>query len=82
MRYSGLFTVKEELEEISFRYSDPDAYFDMKRRVDAILQEQKPVVLEVVRILENLLKADLYLQMRVGKIDVHMSHKAGLHALP
>mmetsp|Transcript_934 Transcript_934/g.2883 ORF Transcript_934/g.2883 Transcript_934/m.2883 type:complete len:802 (+) Transcript_934:372-2777(+) len=79
-RLLGLFTVKEELEERSFRYSDPDSYFDLKRRMDTVLQEQGPVVREAQRALETTLSTDLYLQMRVSKIEVYTSKK-GLYSM-
>ena len=46
-RLLGLYSIKEELEALSFMYSDPDAYAAVQRRLDALAKQQGDVVLSV-----------------------------------
>jgi (p)ppGpp synthase/HD superfamily hydrolase len=46
-RLLGLYSVKEELEALSFKYSEPEAYALMQRRLDVLAREQEDVVLKV-----------------------------------
>ncbi len=49
-RLLGLYSIKEELEVLSFKYSDPEAYALMQRRLDALAREQEDVILKVLHI--------------------------------
>ena len=46
-RLLGLYSIKEELEALSFQYSDPEAYAAVQRRLDALAKQQGDVVLSV-----------------------------------
>ena len=46
-RLLGLYSIKEELEALSFMYSDPEAYAAVQRRLDALAKLQGDVVLSV-----------------------------------
>ena len=46
-RLLGLYSIKEELEALSFRYSNPDEYALVQRRLDALAKDQEDVVLKV-----------------------------------
>lgn len=46
-RLLGLYSVKEELEELGFSYSKPDEYVMLRRRLDQLTSEQEPVILKV-----------------------------------
>ena len=46
-RLLGLYSIKEELEALSFMYSDPEAYAAMQWRLDALAKLQGDVVLSV-----------------------------------
>ena len=46
-RLLGLYSIKEELEALSFMYSDPEAYATVQRRLDALAKQQGDVVLSV-----------------------------------
>ena len=46
-RLLGLYSIKEELEALSFMYSDPEAYAAVQRRLDALAKQQGDVVLSV-----------------------------------
>eukprot|EP00951_Prasinocladus_malaysianus_P029646 scaffold274899_cov46-Prasinocladus_malaysianus.AAC.1 len=72
----GLYAVKEELEETSFRYSDPEAYSSLKRRVDAIKAEQEPAIQQARQALSDILNEDVYLKMRVDRIQVVPAYKS------
>lgn len=46
-RLLGLYGIKEELEELGFRYSKPDEYAILRRHLDHLSQEHEPVVQQV-----------------------------------
>ena len=47
-RLLGLYSIKEELEELSFKYSNPEAYSQMVKRMEVLSKTQSDVV-EAVR---------------------------------
>ena len=47
-RLLGLYSIKEELEELAFRYSRPDEYLELRRRLDQLAAEHEGVVLQVL----------------------------------
>ena len=46
-RLLGLYSIKQELEELSFMYSQPKAYAAMRSHLDEVAKQQEPVVIEV-----------------------------------
>lgn len=46
-RLLGLYSIKEELEALSFMYSDPEGYARVQRRLDVLAKMQGDVVLAV-----------------------------------
>ena len=46
-RLLGLYSIKEELEALSFMYSDPEGYAAVQRRLDVLAKTQGDVVLAV-----------------------------------
>ena len=46
-RLLGLYSIKEELEALSFMYSDPEGYAVVQRRLDVLAKTQGDVVLKV-----------------------------------
>ena len=46
-RLLGLYSIKEELEALSFMYSDPEGYAVVQRRLDVLAKMQGDVVLAV-----------------------------------
>lgn len=46
-RLLGLYSIKEELEALSFMYSDPESYAVVQRRLDVLAKMQGDVVLAV-----------------------------------
>ena len=46
-RLLGLYSIKEELEALSFLYSDPESYAVVQRRLDVLAKMQGDVVLAV-----------------------------------
>ncbi|PRW20358.1 GTP diphosphokinase chloroplastic isoform X1 isoform A [Chlorella sorokiniana] len=75
-RLLGLYAIKEELEELSFKYAHPREYDAMKREVARLWQAQAPVVEAAQRELQEKLESDPYLRSRVGAIRVEASRKA------
>ncbi len=41
-RLLGLYSVKEELEELAFGYSKPEEYARLRQRLDSLAEEQEP----------------------------------------
>ena len=54
-RLLGLYSIKEELEELAFSYSKPEEYAMLRRRLDNLAKEQQPVVLQVIYVIWALL---------------------------
>lgn len=52
----GLYQIKGELEDISFRILDPEAYYDIKRRIAQKLPERESVIKEVISVLQKRLE--------------------------
>ena len=46
-RLLGLYSIKEELEALAFRYSEPEAHALVQRRMDSLSKQQGAVVLKV-----------------------------------
>ena len=46
-RLLGLYGIKEELEELGFRYSKPHEYARLKRHLNQLADEYEPVVQKV-----------------------------------
>ena len=46
-RLLGLYSIKQELEELSFMYSQPQAYAATRSHLDEVARQQEPVVIEV-----------------------------------
>ena len=46
-RMLGLYSFKQELEELSFRYLQPEVYKNMIKRLAILKKEQQPVVSQV-----------------------------------
>ena len=54
----GIYQVKRELEDLSFRILDPEMFYDIKRRVRKKLPEREAIIKEAMDILEQRLKED------------------------
>ena len=54
----GIYQVKRELEDLSFRILDPEMYYDIKRRVRKKLPEREMIIKEAMDILSNKLKEE------------------------
>ena len=75
-RLLGLYSLKEELEALAFRYSDPDAHAEVQRRLDSLARAQGPVVLQAQQALQAKLNGDAYLQSRMARVTVEAHQKA------
>ncbi|CAL5224551.1 g7251 [Coccomyxa viridis] len=74
-RLLGLYSIKEELEALSFMYSDPEGYAAVQRRLDVLAKMQGDVVLAAQKALEEKLEGDAFLQGRVEKVTVGAHQK-------
>ena len=69
-RLLGLYSVKEELEELGFRYADPAAHASTRALLDAVASAAAPGLALARRALEQALRGDPYLSARAGSISV------------
>lgn len=49
-RLLGLYSVKEELEDLAFRYSEPQAFRQYRAQLDRLCEEQQPVLQEAKKV--------------------------------
>ena len=75
-RLLGLYSLKEELEALAFRYADPDAHAEVQRRLDVLAAQQGAVVLQAQRALQAKLADDAYLRSRAAHVTVEAHQKA------
>lgn len=54
----GIYHVKRELEDLSFRILDPEMYYDIKRRVRKKLPEREQIIKEAMDILSQRLREE------------------------
>lgn len=54
----GIYQVKRELEDLSFRILDPEMYYDIKRRVRKKLPEREMIIKEAMDILSQKIEED------------------------
>ena len=74
-RLLGLYRIKEELEELSFRYSQPEAYARVNRRLDELSKEQEGVIRDCQQILADRLREDPLLAAIVDDIEIKLKCK-------
>ncbi|MCF0247568.1 MAG: bifunctional (p)ppGpp synthetase/guanosine-3',5'-bis(diphosphate) 3'-pyrophosphohydrolase, partial [Synergistes sp.] len=61
----GIYNVKRELEDLSFRMLDPEMYYDIKRRVRKKLPEREAIIKEALDVLEARLKEEKITDVQV-----------------
>ena len=71
----GMYRIKDELEDLAFRWSDPDAYAELMRWYDALSVSQGPVVMKAVDALKQAFGRDEFLQQSCDGVDVEMRCK-------
>ncbi len=49
----GIYQIKRELEDLSFKITDPEAYYDIRRRVRKKLPEREEIIKKAIEILEK-----------------------------
>ena len=54
----GIYQVKRELEDLSFRILDPEMYYDIKRRVRKKLPEREMIIKEAMDVLSQKIEED------------------------
>jgi len=72
----GLYTIKEELEELSFKYAMPQQYAIMRKAVDRLWESQRPAVEAAAAELQRRLSGDPYLSDRVRGVRINACKKA------
>eukprot|EP00898_Chlorokybus_atmophyticus_P005547 jgi/Chlat1/5994/Chrsp4S06311 len=69
-RLLGVYRIKSELEELSFRYSDPETYSLLVRHLDKLCTQQGDVVLQARHILEETFDRDSFLKLTTTRATV------------
>lgn len=75
-RLLGLYSIKEELEELSFHFSEPEKAEQLRIQLEAMRRLQAPGDAEARQTLQALLERDPYLAARVERIQVECHSKA------
>lgn len=75
-RLLGLYSIKEELEDLAFRFSDPRKYNRCRERFNWLRKQQMSVLMEAQQVLEEALSGDAYLLSCVEGFAVEVHYKA------
>lgn len=67
----GMYRIKSELEDLSFMYSHPDAYSDLKKRVEEVYNEHEEEALEAKRFLLERIADDQFLSFMAVDVKAH-----------
>lgn len=67
----GMYKIKSELEDLSFLYSHPEAYADLKKRVEEIYNEHEEEALEARRFLLERIANDQFLNFMAVDVKAH-----------
>jgi sulfur carrier protein ThiS len=71
-----LYTIKEELEELSFMYAMPQQYAVMRKSVDRLWEQQSPAVEAAAAELRRFLAEDAFLSAKLRGLRVEVTKKA------
>tara|TARA_B110000977_G_scaffold198615_1_gene283863 strand:- start:281 stop:3196 length:2916 start_codon:yes stop_codon:yes gene_type:complete len=66
----GMYQVKNELEDLAFKWSLPDAHAEAGRRLDELSKQQEPTVKKCAEELQKLCDTDLFLTQSCAKVTV------------
>ncbi len=66
----GLFAIKSELEELSFKYNQPQIYKDIKGKLHARAEEQKQFITKFIEPIESALKTQ-----RESSVEIRYNEK-------
>lgn len=75
-RLLGLYTIKEELEELSFKYAMPQQYAIMKRAIDRLWETQRHAVEAAGHYLDQRISGDPYLSELLDTVNIEISRKS------
>ena len=75
-RLLGLYTIKEELEELSFQYAMPQQYAITQKAVNRLWETQRVAVEAAARELEDKIESDVYLTGLLQGLKIEISRKA------
>lgn len=72
----GMYRIKEELEELSLKYMEKDAYHTILRRMDELSVQQEAVVVAAKERMEEILGVDPFIIMRTKKVTVETLNRS------
>jgi len=75
-RLLGLYTIKEELEDLSFMYAMPQQYAVMRKSVDRLWEQQSPAVEAAAAELRRFLAEDAFLSAKLRGMRIEVTRKA------
>ncbi|MCO5563412.1 hypothetical protein L7F22_017054 [Adiantum nelumboides] len=67
----GMYRIKSELEDLSFLYSHPDAYAELKQRVEEVYNEHEEEALEAKRFLLERIADDQFLSFMAVDVKAY-----------
>lgn len=72
----GIYAIKWELEDLSFRYMEPDCYYDLVEQVQAKRQEREAMIQEaIVEIKEHLDAVNIHCEIQGRPKNFYSIHK-------
>ncbi|KAK9867783.1 hypothetical protein WJX84_012328 [Apatococcus fuscideae] len=74
-RMLGLYSFKQELEELSFRYLQPEVYKNMVKRLAILKKEQQPVVSQAQSAIRDRIQEDQYLGDHTNSFNIEPHQK-------
>ena len=66
----GMYQVKNELEELAFKWASPEAYAEAGRRLDELSKQQEPTMFRCAAELQKLCDDDPFLKQACAKVVV------------
>ncbi|CAM6129781.1 unnamed protein product [Calypogeia fissa] len=71
----GMYRIKSELEDLSFRFSNTEDYTNLKQRVAMLCKEQEDVLMEARRVLMETIDKDQFLGFITVDVKVRTHYK-------
>lgn len=75
-RLLGLYVLKEELEELSFKFAMPQQHAVMRKTIGRLWEHQRQTVQLAAKELQSILEEDAFLMSRIRGLKVNISRKA------
>ena len=71
----GMYKVKNELEDLAFRYANPEAYADLSRRCDELSKQQEGLIQQAAMTLQQTMQGDDFLRGNTVGVTIQAKSK-------